>query len=109
MERYIHLNTEFRTNAKSTFEKDFYKLMNNSVYGKTMENIRKRVGIKIVRTNGTENERLRKIIATPNFNRRVKFSDDLSAIHVNKTKIILNKPIYVGMAVLDLSNHLMYD
>lgn len=57
--------------------------------------------IKIVRTDGTENERLRKIIA--------KFSDDLSAIHVNKTKLTLNKPIYVGMVILDLSKHLMYD
>ncbi len=96
MEPYIRLNTEFRKNAKSAFEKDFYKLMNNSVFGKTMENIRKRVDIKLVRTDGSENERLRKIIAKPNFNRRVKFSDELSAIHVNKTKLTLNKPIYVA-------------
>ena len=109
MEPYIRLNTEFRKKAKSAFEKDFYKLMNNSVFGKTMENIRKRVDIKIVRTEGSENEKIRKIIAKPNFNRRVKFSDDLSAIHVNKTKLTLNKPIYVGMSVLDLSKHLMYD
>jgi hypothetical protein len=109
MEPYIRLNTEFRKNAKSSFEKDFYKLMNNAVFGKTMENIRKRVDIKLVRTDGSENERLRKIIAKPNFNRRVKFSDELSAIHVNKTKLTLNKPIYVGMSVLDLSKHLMYN
>ena len=109
MEPYIRLNTELRKKAKSAFEKDFYKLMNNSVFGKTMENIRKRVDIKLVRTDGTENEKLRKIIAKPNFNRRVKFSDDLSAIHVNKTKLELNKPIYIGFSVLDLSKHLMYD
>ena len=109
MEPYIHLNTEMRKKAKSAFEKDFYKLMNNSVFGKTMENLRKRVDIKLVKTDGSENEKLRKIIAKPTFKRRVKFSDELSAIHVNKTKLTLNKPIYVGFSVLDLSKHLMYD
>ena len=84
MKPYIHLNTELHKKATSAFEKDFYKLMNNSVFGKTMENLRKRVDIKLVRTDGTENERIRKIIAKPNFNRRVKFSDELSAIQ-NKT------------------------
>ena len=83
--------------------------MNNSVFGKTMENLRKRVDIKLVRTDGTENEKIRKIIAQLNFNRHVKFPDELSAIHVNKTKLTLNKPIYVGFSVLDLSKHLMYD
>ena len=65
--------------------------------------------MKLVRTDGTENEKIRKIIAKPNFNRRVKFSNELSAIHVNKTKLTLNKPIYVGFSVLDLSKLLMYD
>ena len=109
MEPYIRLNTEFRKKAKSAFEKDFYKLMNNSVFGKTMENLRKRVDIKLVKTDGSENGKLRKIIAKPNLNRRIKFSDELSAIHVNKTSLTLNKPIYVGFSVLDLSKHLMYD
>ena len=74
-----------------------------------MENLRKRVNIKLVKTDGSENENLRKIIAMPNFNGRVKFSDELSAIQVNKTKLTLNKPIYVGFSVLDLSKYLMYD
>ena len=74
-----------------------------------MEKLRKRVNIKLVKTDGSENEKLRKIIAKPTFKRRVKFSDELSAIHVNKTKLTLNKPIYVGFSVLDLSKHLMYD
>ena len=74
-----------------------------------MENLHKRVDIKLVRTDGSENEKLRKIIAKPNFNRCVKFSHELSAIHVNKIKLLLNKPIYVGFSVLDLSKHLMYD
>ena len=96
MEPYICLNTVLRKQAKSAFEKDFCKLMN---FGKTMENLRKRVDIKLVRSDGTE--KLRKIKAKPNFNRRVRF-DELSAMHVNKTHLTLNKPIYVGFTVLDL-------
>lgn len=104
MEPYINMNTEFHKNANTQFVKDLYKLMNKSVFGKIMENIRKRVDIKIVRTEGTGNERQRKIIAKPN--RRVNFSDDL---HVNKTKLTLYKHMCVGMAILDISKHLMYD
>ena len=107
METYIRLNTEFRIKAASAFEKDFYKLMNNSVFGKTMENLCKRVDIHLVRKDGTENEKIRKIIAQPNFNRRIKFSEGLSAIHVNKTKLTLNKLVCIGFSVLDLSKHLM--
>ena len=69
MKPYISLNTELRKKAKSAFEKDFYKLMNDSVFGKTMENLWKRVDIKLVKTDGSENEKLRKIIAKPNFKR----------------------------------------
>ena len=85
MEPYIRLNKELRKKTMSAFEKDFYKLMNNSVFGKTMENLRERLDIKLVRIDGTENQKIRKIMAMPNFNRRVKFSDELSAIHVHKT------------------------
>ena len=74
-----------------------------------MENLRKRVDIKIVRTDGKENEKFRKIITKPSFNRRVKFLDDLSALHVNKTKLTLNKPIYVEFSVLELWKKMMYD
>ena len=85
--------------------------MNNSVFGKTCENLRKRVDIKIVRTDGTdkEKEQIRKIIAKPNYNRAVIFADELSALLTHKTRLKLNKPIYVGICVLDLSKHLMYD
>ena len=108
MEPYIRLNTEFRKKAKTGFEKDFYKLMNNSVFGKTMENIRKRVNIKLVKTDGSQNEKIRKIVAKPSYNRRVKFSDDLSALHVNITHMTFNKPIYVGFSILELSKYFMY-
>ena len=111
MEPYIRMNTEFRTKSKSAFEKDFYKLMNNSVFGKTMENLRKRVDIKVVRTYGSpkEKEQIRKIIAKPNYDRAIIFSEESSALHPHKTRLKLNKPVYVGMCVLDLSKHLMYD
>ena len=109
MEPYIRLNTEFRKKAKTDFEKDFYKLMNNSVFGKTMENIRKRVNIKLVKTDGSQNEKIRKIVAKPSYNRRVKFSDDLSVLHVNITHMTFNKPIYVGFSILELSKYFMYD
>ena len=76
-----------------------------------MENLRKRVDIKVVRTCGNpkEKEQIRKIIAKPNYDRVVIFSEELSALHSHKTRLKLNKPVYVGMCVLDLSKHLMYD
>ena len=102
---YIALNTELRTAAKNDFEKDFFKLMNNSVFGKTMENIRNRVNIKLV----NREEKLLKFIAKPSFERRTIFSENLIAVHLRKTKLFFNKPIYVGMSILDISKTLMYD
>ena len=107
MEPYIRMNTELRTKATTDFEKDLYKLMNNSVFGKTMENLRKRVDVKIVRSH--EEDKLRRLIASPSFARANIFDDDLAAIQVHKSRLVLNRPVYVGMSVLDLSKHLMYD
>ena len=107
MEPYIRMNTELRKRAKSTFEKNLYKLMNNSVFGKTMENLRKRVDVKLVR--GSEETKLRKLIAKPSYYDRKIFDEDLVAVHMRKSKLVLNKPIFVGMSILDLSKHLMYD
>ena len=105
LKKYIALNTELRTKAKNEFKKDFFKLMNNSVFGKTMENIRNRVDIKLVNNK----KQAEKLSAKPNFNHCNIFSEDLVAIHMKKTKLVFNKPVYLGMSILDLSKTLMYD
>jgi len=107
MEPYIRMNTEFRKKAKSDFEKNFYKLMNNSVFDKTMENLRNRVDIKIVRSN--ETDKIRKLIASLLYTRHVLFSNDMVGIDMRKSKLLLNKPVYTGMTILDNSKILMYD
>ena len=107
MAPYIKLNTELRKLSRSDFAKDFYKLMNNSVFGKTMENLRKRVNVHLVK--GNEMDKLRKLIVKPSFNSFKIFNDNLIAVHMHKDILKLNRPIYVGMSILDLSKHLMYD
>ena len=96
---YIDLNTELRTKAKNDFEKDFFKLMNNSVFGETMENIENRVDIRLV----TNEDKARKLISKPNYQHRTIFCESLIAIHMKKTIIFFNKPVYLGMCILDLS------
>ena len=101
------MNTELRKKAARDFEKDLYKLMNNSVFGKTMENLWKRVDMKLVRSH--EEDKLRRLIAILAFARANIFADDLAAIQVHKSNLVLNCPVYVGMSILDLSKHLLYD
>ena len=105
MKPYIDKNTNLRAKAKNNFEKDFYKLMNNSVFGKTMENIRNRVDVKLVNTE----EKLRKLVAKPNFKGRKIFNENLVSVHMKKTSLTMNKPVYLGMCILDLSKTIMYD
>ena len=105
LKKYIALNTDLRTKAKNEFEKDFFKLMNNSVFGKTMENIRNRVNIKLV----TDKKKAEKLAAKPNFKHCNIFDEDLIAIHMKKTSLTMNKPVYLGMNILDLSKTLMFD
>ena len=93
--------------AKSDPEKNFYKLMNNSVFGKTMENLRNHVDIKIVHSN--ETDKIRKLIASPLYSRHVLFSNDLAGVDMRKTKLALDKPVYTGMTILDNREILMYD
>jgi hypothetical protein len=101
---YIDKNTKLRKEAKSEFEKDFYKLMNNAVFGKTMENLRKRVDIKLC----TNEKQARKLIAKPNYARRTIFTESLVAMHFTKKKIVYDRPIYLGFCILELSKLHMY-
>ena len=102
---YIDMNTELRAKAKNEFEISFFKLMNNSVFGKTMENIRNRKVVKLV---GDRNK-ARKLVAKPNFKHINIFSEELIAVHMKKTELTMDKPIYLGMCILDLSKTIMYD
>ena len=102
---YIDMNTELRKLAKNDFEKDLSKLMNNSVFGKTMENIRKHRDIKLVTTD----RRRRKLVSEPNFHTINLISEDLSIIEMKKTKVKMNKPIYLGLSILEISKILMYE
>ena len=105
MKKYIDFNTEKRTNAANSFEKDFFKLMINSVYGKTMENLRKRINVRLV---NNEKDFL-KYTSRPTHITHKIFGKNYAAIHEIKPVLTLNKPIYVGFTVLELSKWLMYD
>ena len=106
MKLYIDTNVNLRAQAKNNFEKDFFKLMNNSVFGKTMENIRNRVVVKLVNTK----EKLKKLVAKPNFKGPPKiFNENLISVHMKKTSLTMNKPVYLGMCILDLSKVIMFD
>ena len=102
---YIDLNTDLRAKAQNDFEKDFFKLMNNSVFGKTMENIRNRVDIRLV----TRVSQAKKLTCKPNYQHHTIFSKKLAAVHMKKVSLKFNKPVYLGMSILDLSKTLMYD
>ena len=102
--KYIDFNTDKRKNAANSFENDFFKLINNSVFGKTMENLRKRISIKLI--NNAKG--YVKCINKPSFISQKIFSKNFVAILQVKSVLILNKPIYVGFSILDLSKLLMY-
>ena len=105
MEPYIRKNTDLRKCAANSFEKDFFKLMNNSVFGKTIENIRKRQNVYLV----DNRKQAIKLSNKPNFDRCTIFDRKLIAIHMKNTEVYFNKPVYVGQAILDLSKTLMFD
>ena len=102
---YIDMNTELRKLAKDYFEKDLFKLMNNAVFGKTMENIRKHRDIKLVTTDRKRNT----LVSEPNYHTMNYISEDLSIIEMNKTKMKMNKPMYLRLSILDISKILMYE
>ena len=99
------MNTNLRKEAKNDFQKEFFKLMNNSVFGKTIENVRKHRDIKLVMT---EEKRI-KLVSEPNYHTTKRFSENLLAIEMKKTKVKMNKPVYLGMSILDISKTLMYE
>ena len=105
MREYIDFNTRLRIAAKNDFEKDFYKLMNNSVFEKTMENIRKHRNIKLV---NDEEEYLRNVMR-PNFKSGTLLGPYLIGCEMGKIKVVMNKPVYLDQAILDLSKMIMYE
>ena len=105
MKPYTDENTKLRSESKNDFEKYLLKLMNNAVYGKTMENVRKHRDIKLVSTNRAR----KKLVSEHNYHTCKQFSKHLMAIEMKKTKVRMNKPVYVRQAMLDISKTLMYE
>jgi len=105
LKTYIDFNTQERTKATTSFKKDFFKLMNNAVFGKTMENLRKRVNIELV----TDSRRATKLVATPEFFSFTEFSSNLFAVQRTRRTLTLNRPIQSGYSILELSKTLMYE
>ena len=105
MKKYIDFNTEKRTNVASSFEKDFSKFMINTVYGKTMENLRKRTNARLV---NNEKDFLKYTNRPTHIVHKI-FDKNYAAIHEIKPVLTLNKPIYVGFTVLELRKWVMYD
>ena len=105
LKKNIDMNTELRKKASNDFEKDFFKLMNNPVFGKTMENVRKHRGIKLVKTDHKRN----KLVSEPNYHTMNLISENLSIIEMKKVKEKMNKPIYLGLPILEISKIIMYE
>ena len=105
MKEYIDFYTELRTAAKNDFEKDFYKSMNNSVFGKMMENIRKHGNIQLV----TNREAYLKLVMKPNFKSGVLFGENLMGCEMGKIKVVMSKPVYLRQAILDISKIVTYE
>jgi hypothetical protein len=115
MKPYIDFNTEKRKKAKNDFEKDFFKLMCNSCFGKTMENLRNRIDMSFVTSNAKWGDHATKLkrtmerkLASPLYDGHIIYNDDLVAIKQKKKQLTLNKPIYAGLCILDLSKLHMY-
>ena len=90
--------------AKNGFEKDFFKLTNNSVFGKTMQNIRKHVKVELV----IESQKMKKLVAKPTFKVAKQFNEHLVGVNMVREKLLFNKPVYTGFTFLDLFKVLMY-
>ena len=102
---YIDVNTALRKAAQNDFEKDFLKLMNNYVFGKTKENLRELRDIRLVTTEKRRNYS----VSEPNYHTTNFLSENLLATEIKKSQILMNKPIYLGLSILDLSKIVMYE
>lgn len=112
LKEYINLNTNLRNSSKNKFDRNLYKTKNNSIYGKTMENVDRRVDVKLVshwERVGHKVNCAESLLAKPYFKDYKIFSENLVAIQMNKTKIEYNKPIYAGFSILDISKTVMYN
>ena len=105
LKTYIDFNTQLRMAATNDFKKNFFKSINNSVFGKTMENIRKHRNIKLVTTE----EKYLCTVIRPNFKSGVLFCENLMGCEMAKIKVVMNKPVYLGQSILDLSKIVMYE
>ena len=105
MKDYTDIYTELRKQAKNDFEKDFYKLIKNSVFKKTMKNVRKHRDIKLATTNQKRNQ----LVSEPNYNVTKYFSADLLSIEMKKIKVKMNKPVYPRLSILETGRTLMYE
>ena len=105
LKTYTDFKTQLKTAATNDFEKDFFKLMNNLVFGKMMEKIRKHRNIGLVTTK----EKYLGIVMKPNFKSGVLFGENLMGCEIGKIKVVMNKPVYLGQVILDLSKIVMYE
>ena len=103
LKEYIDVNTKLRKITTNDFEKDFFKLMNNAVFGKTMENVRKHRDIKLVKTDKN------KLVSEPNFHTMKLIDNNLAIIEMREVKVKMNKPIYLWLSILDISKITMYE
>ena len=105
LKKYIDMNTELGKKASNDFEKDFFKLMDKAVFGKTMENVRKHRDIKLVKTDHKRN----KLVSEPNYHTMKLISENLSIIEMKKVKVKMKKPIYLELSILEVSKIIMYE
>ena len=105
LRKFVDFNTDKRKNASNNFEKDFFKLMINSVFGKTMEDLRKIICAELI--NNAED--YVRCVSRPGFVSHKIFSKNFVAVHRIKPVLTLNKPIYVGFSILELSKSLIYE
>ena len=105
LKEYIDFNSQKRASSNNAFDKDFYKLKNNALFGKTMEDVRKRINYKLV----TDEDKFNKMAASPFFHDRDIITNDIVGVHLLKPKVVLDKPVFIGQAVLDYSKLEMYN